>query len=553
MYDIVPNEDGVGGHVEYPNHRKNTDIEQQLFYPTEPSCTAVVVVNVTANGAADNASVSTNIGEREFDTIYFASPQDSAVYTFAPTTASDGEVSVRVHKPLHNTEWGAGWTEYGTKPSGTSFDVTLYEGHNIVEVSGGGAKKYHSIYAKPAKITITNLTHPERGSDYLTPGDEVNISIKGLKVPVQKLAGIYNPGIAYDPETKEYWETGRFLYDDADGNTLGSAARQYDMKLGMDLVYVIQEDTTLRNGRIDCPHIGSVLGRHRFIGTDIRPNQDEDAETIPGVYSTLPDIVLTVKAPEEPNDPINPDKPEINVDSGGVIGSDLIDNLVTVAAEAKEPTAVINVNTDSGSKNAEVSISAGGLRSVADSGDVENIKIASAIGEVTLNTAAIKDILAEAGIYADTVDLVITSKDEADKETLLESGELTEAQETALADESVRDVYDISLYAGEKKLFEGKSASEGSKLTIGLPYKLRDGEKARGVGVSHIGEDGAERMPAAYNSDTELAVFTTSHLSLYGVTYTPVSENSGGGCDAGFGALTLAVLALMCGIRGRKK
>jgi Synergist-CTERM protein sorting domain-containing protein len=558
VWNVVPNENGSGSHHEYPNNRKNTDIGQQLFYPSEPGCTAVVVVNVTENGAADNTGVSTNIREREFDTIYFAGPQDSAAYTFAPT-AANGEVSVRVHKPLHNTEWGAGWTEYGTKPSGTSFDVTLYEGHNIVEVSGGGAKKYHSIYAKPAKITITNLTNPEGGSDYFTPGDEVNISIKGLKVPVQKLAGIYNPGIAYDPATGQYWETGCFLYDDAAGNTLESTKRQYDMKLGMDLNYVIQEDTTLRNGRIDCAHIGAPLGTHRFFDTTIAPNLDEDAETIPGIYSTLPDIVLTVRAPDDPDDPddTEPDVPTVSVGNGEVVDSGHIGDAIDKAGSEEQPTIVISVAADSGVREVTAKISASDLGIVAES-DVENIKIASAIGEVTLNTAAVNDLLDEAGPEAVTVDVVISRKDEADKEELLESEDLTEAQKAALADGHMRDVYDVSIYAGyagdnDKKLLEGGSASKDSKLTIGLPYELRTGEKARGVGVAYIGEKGAEPMPAYYNSGTKLAVFTTNHLSLYGVTYTPVSEGGSGGCDAGFGALALLALALLSGIRVRKE
>jgi hypothetical protein len=633
LWDIVDNENDAGAHHVYPNHRTNNG--QALFYPSEPNCTAVVLVNVTPNGAADNAGVSTNIGEREFDTIYFARPQNSAVYTFAPT-AESGTVSVRVHKPLHDTDvtWNEDWVDYGSKPSGANFDITLYEGRNIVEVSGGGAKKYHSIYAKPAKITITNRTRP--GSEF-SVGDVANIRIEGLKVPVQKLGGIYNPGIRYDAATEQYSTVLRFLYD-AGGRTLGSTTGQYDIKSGMDLQYAIQaKETTLRNGRIECPHLGSRLGRHRFIGTDVSPNYA--ADEFPGIYSTLPDIVLTAQEaasepdpeeekpePEEPITPIipapeepapapvtppviddsdedapafivrpDPENVQIDGDTGAVTVTMPKDKLEGGIAEAialadkagsLKPTLEIKFDTPTaGGNTAEpakpkeitVKIPIDALQTVADS-PVENVQVVSDAGEVTLDTGAIKELIerakeaegAEEG-SAPTVDLVIVQTEEKleQKENLL-TQEQKEAirGEKASEERKVREIFDVSLYAGVKRIEDFKTRN-GGLMTIGLPYKLQDDDTPEGVGVLHVQKDGVTEpmVDGRYDVKKELAIFQTDHLSVYVVVHEKkakpedagenanedAGENAknggggsgGGGCDtAGFGSAAWAIFSL---------
>jgi hypothetical protein len=764
------------------NDVTNSDGYRNLIYydPMEENCTGIVVVNV---GGPDSSGITTNIGQGEDDTIYFPDTETSVNYAFAPTSAiDDGKITVRVHDPLHRAKWGEAWTEYGTKESGTSFDVTLKDGRNIVEVASGGAVKYYTIYAKAIPITITNLTNPDWSpGDPVNVGDEMNVHIKNLKTPVQKLSGIYNPGIqAYIDENGKtnYKSTDYVAYDDiAAGRTFESERTQYDIKRGMDIRLTIGKlgDTVITNGRIHCTHYGSPFGTHRYIPlTGLGGNTGAPLLTNEPWHSTLPDLVFTTyrvgsgaaevdvlpsggvtfdpvtkaetvtvpagsingdaiaKAAElaeeagggavpalavnaaasanaggadavtsvvtvyvsdleviagsqleeidlriaasvgeitfgkdaaasliaeagqsavveivikrvdkaalladetlprgrkdaltdadvrevydaaafaggaelnvtgtlrlglplaladgedpdgvgalylpkegaaeriagvvydtggekaffsatrlslfavtyraksaDPGTGTGAEFPAITVGNGGMVAAWSIDELITKAGDANQSTIAINVDTDNGDKEVTVEISADGLLSVAESG-VENVKVISAIGEVTLNTPAINDLLEEAG-DAMTVDVIISRKDEADKEALLEDESLTDEQKAAVRDERVREVYDVSLYAGDKELLS-KSAGKESKLTIGLPYKLRAGEKTLGVGVSHIGENGAEPMPAIYDSVRKLAVFTTTHLSLYGVTYTPVSEDSGGGCAAGFGIVPL--------------
>jgi Synergist-CTERM protein sorting domain-containing protein len=58
--------------------------------------------------------------------------------------------------------------------------------------------------------------------------------------------------------------------------------------------------------------------------------------------------------------------------------------------------------------------------------------------------------------------------------------------------------------------------------------------------------------PTTYDSDRKLAVFTTTHLSLYAVTYTP-ARDSGGGCGAGAGAEALLAAMAFAAVTRRKK
>ncbi|MEG1878285.1 MAG: S-layer homology domain-containing protein, partial [Pseudoflavonifractor sp.] len=63
----------------------------------------------------------------------------------------------------------------------------------------------------------------------------------------------------------------------------------------------------------------------------------------------------------------------------------------------------------------------------------------------------------------------------------------------------------------------GKIVSDfGGKVTVTLPYTLKDGEKAEDVTVWHLAEDGSlTEIPATYDPKTGLATFTVSHFSKY--------------------------------------
>ncbi|MDR2175161.1 MAG: hypothetical protein LBO82_04405 [Synergistaceae bacterium] len=167
------------------------------------------------------------------------------------------------------------------------------------------------------------------------------------------------------------------------------------------------------------------------------------------------------------------------------------------------------------------------------------------VGEVALNSDAIEDLLARGETEAEnapTLDVVIVKGEE----TLAETEEMTEEQKETLRAGNTREVFDISVYAGGKRLEDFKT--ETGKLTVGLPCELKPGETGEGVWVRHVAEDGSSEPMVdgrRYDEKKKLAVFQTSHLSIYAVVYEKetktedTGENAGrgsGGCDAGFGA-----------------
>jgi hypothetical protein len=100
----------------------------------------------------------------------------------------------------------------------------------------------------------------------------------------------------------------------------------------------------------------------------------------------------------------------------------------TVKIEAAKGKVVNAVN---------VRIPVAGLEVVADSDVVQNIMIASPVGDITLDTDVIEKLITDAGNSAN-VEIVVERKDEDDTN-------LTEAQKTALNDRDTRGVCDIHI------------------------------------------------------------------------------------------------------------
>lgn len=264
--------------------------ERGIYYNAiDPINTGIVIVNVVDDPDAGNeAKLKTNINQREYDTIYFDKDKaTSAPYTFKPT-ADRGTISVRVHDPLHNTEWGAGWTSYEANGDG-SFTVHLKEGRSIIEVSAGDAVQYHVVNAKGLKIKLVNKSNPDwKPGDPFKLGETAGISFEGLKLPVQKIAGIYNPG----------WGGLVYVrYETPDGRLCLGPPTQYDIA-GVNTVNVLMSEPgefTLGKGRINCGHLGSALNAHRKISpSGVMPNLNaSEGENTP-LFSTLPDLTFEV-------------------------------------------------------------------------------------------------------------------------------------------------------------------------------------------------------------------------------------------------------------------
>jgi hypothetical protein len=242
-----------------------------------------------------------------------------------------------------------------------------------------------------------------------------------------------------------------------------------------------------------------------------------------------------------------------------------IDKAASAGGTAK-PVIVINAT---GAKAVKVEET---VKALAAAGDTEvSIPVVLDDGVITLNSATAKkleDAAKKAGgdLNDGTLKLVIIP--DVDKDTDDET--LTPEQADAIvSDKEVRVVYDVSAYTGDKKL-EIDDLTGEAKLTVELRYTLdtKAGEKGSGVLVKYFRKNGeTEKMTdgGKYDADDELAMFKTSHLSVYAVTYDPSlaqgaeSETglndgygSGGGCGAGgFGMALLLTLAIALALRRR--
>ncbi|MDR3165641.1 MAG: DUF6273 domain-containing protein [Synergistaceae bacterium] len=230
--------------------------------------------------------------------------------------------------------------------------------------------------------------------------------------------------------------------------------------------------------------------------------------------------------------------------SGGIVyevaaKDALTENIITHAVEEAKKAgteATVEIRIDESSMpNAgavTVNIPIGDAKNAAQS-DVENVKVTTAIGEVTLNTAALNDLIDKAGPGDEvTVGIAIEHKDAS-------GADLPEAQKEALDDEKVREVYDVSVVVDGDKLKEFKTTG---KLTIGLPYALKDAEVPEGILIVYVSPEGTTSYMTEgrrYDTAKSEAFFITNHLSVYAVTYEPLSESGDGGCNAGTSTVML--------------
>ena len=72
-------------------------------------------------------------------------------------------------------------------------------------------------------------------------------------------------------------------------------------------------------------------------------------------------------------------------------------------------------------------------------------------------------------------------------------------------------VYSLTVSSGRDTI-----SNFGGRVTVYLPYELKEGESARDVTVWHLASDGTmTRIPCTYNPATKLATFMVTHFSLY--------------------------------------
>jgi len=251
----------------------------------EPSNTYAVVVNVNG-GANFNTGINTPGGvemRNDFDTVYFNKTIGSTDFTFTPASGS----TVKVHPPIHTTTWDTGWIN-GTE-SGGAWTVPLTEGRNIIEVTNGTSTRYHIVKARGVTIGISNLSTP---NEPIAVGETARITIRGIESPIQKMAGVYNPGFSIKPYLR---------YTSGAATVKSDSSGQYELLQKTFVVdYTLSDkDENVLNGRIQGGGgfwgVGMTLGEHRnFPLSGVGPSIGAAPDMGEIFFGILPEIELTV-------------------------------------------------------------------------------------------------------------------------------------------------------------------------------------------------------------------------------------------------------------------
>jgi len=255
-----------------------TNGNRVFFDGIDPRNTLVIPINVVS--AIPNFDTGINM-RNDFDTFYFDKTDGFGEFTFTPASGS----SVRVHEPLNSSIWGEGWESYSANDDG-SFTVELQDGRNIIEITNGEEVQFHVIHARGVEVIIENITRP--GMDFAV-GDRARISITGLIEPIEKLAGIYNPGFGSALQSVMIYSNGVEAFE-------SNGAFQFrTLETTFTFEYTLT-DTNLNvlTGNIRAGAMGSPLGAHRNIPLNGVPNNFDAIAVGPFMFGSLPEIVLPI-------------------------------------------------------------------------------------------------------------------------------------------------------------------------------------------------------------------------------------------------------------------
>lgn len=269
-------------------------------------------------------------------------------------------------------------------------------------------------------------------------------------------------------------------------------AQQY-LENGDEIVFHYTDDYTVEEGSEPWyPDAG---------GNDGKPNEKPTAGeiTVPisGDENTI-HVGATVEGTKATIDEVD------LTDLNKVVGDQVDTGTVTIdfsGLESDEAITTVELPADTVKKIAEA---------VNDSkNDAHSLEIVLSDGaSIEFDAAALK----EKASQANGADITISIESH-------ENVKLTNAQKKALGD---RPAFDINVTSGGKHI-----SDMGGKITVHAPYVLKGNEKARGIVVYYVDDNGnRERCETSYDPIKKRVNWKTDHLSLYMIDYDETLANN---------------------------
>jgi hypothetical protein len=197
--------------------------------------------------------------------------------------------------------------------------------------------------------------------------------------------------------------------------------------------------------------------------------------------------------------------------STATVSSSALSEAVTAALAdaAKNGTkAAVELSIDAPSSSTTVNavIPTTALSSAASSG-ITSLTVTTPIGSMTLDSTALKTISGQAS--GSDITLSIQQVDKT---------KLTAAQQKAVGDGTV---VSLSVTSGNTVIHD----FGGGSATVSIPYTLKTGEKADGIVIWYMADDGTltQVESASYDPATDTVTFTTTHFSNYVIGYDPAA------------------------------
>ncbi|MDC1106921.1 DUF4465 domain-containing protein [Prolixibacteraceae bacterium] len=245
---------------------------------------AYVVVNVV-NQEVEDVKISTDLSKTSYDTYYYT----GANYQLPLSVESENATAIEVYCNGHKVVEESG-----------AYLLMLENRANIIEVlaSNGSKKRYWAtvVDARKVDVSITNLSSQGK---VVMLGDRVDLSFKGIKLPLPKVATFYNPctsfGMPWDDgeKTKVVYTLNGNKEVKSNDPQLGQYALAHHNSIRFTLDKV--GETKLTNGYIKEFWWGQPIGDDKNykgkIGAGIgSPTRSAD-------FSVMPEVVIDVVAP----------------------------------------------------------------------------------------------------------------------------------------------------------------------------------------------------------------------------------------------------------------